>query len=273
MAKQCLFNIMMSCLLAPAFAGDKKEIASGWPANAVVIDGAEQEWAGAFTYLEKEKIACAIKNDSSHLYLCLKFESETQRQALRFGFTLWLDSSGKDKRALGIRYPIGMQYYDAKGMPMTPGAAPSEETRRQRATLMLRELDILESDRNIRNRLSPGNAEGLQFAASDSGDLAFELKIPLHSDYDHPYALEGQLEHPFSLGFEMGEFDREKMRERMMGGGSFGGRPSGGMPHGGGAGRPPGGSMGGRPPGGENMPKPFKVWVQVKLAAPTSQEQ
>ncbi len=280
MSKQRLFALMMCCSLAPAVGGDQKEISSWWPANAIVIDGSEQEWAGAFTYLEKEKIAYAIKNDTSHLYLCVKFESATQRQALRFGFTVWLDPTGKNKRELGIRFPIGMQYYDTKGMPMAPGAMPPEEARRQRAALMLRELDILESDRNIRNRLPMNNTEGIQFAASDtSAELAFELKIPLHSDYDRPYALEANLNQLFSLGFEMGELDREKLRERMMGGGAFGGgRPSGGMPPGGGSGRPPGGGMGGGMPGGkrpgwEDMPKPFRVWMQVKLATPISQNQ
>ena len=267
MSRQRLLGLMLSCLLAPAFAGDKKEITSEWPAQAIEVDGSDREWQGAFTYLEKEKIAYAIKNDTSHLYLCVKFENETQRQALRFGFTIWLDPNGKGKRELGIRFPIGMQYYDAKGTAMAPGAMPSAEATRQRAATMLREIDILESDRNIRNRLQARNAEGVRFAASDSSyELSFELQIPLHSTFDQPYALEAKIDQDFSLGFEMGEFDRKKMQERMQGGGSWGG----GRPPSGGSGRQPGGGMGARPPGWKDMPKPFKVWMRVKLATPAS---
>lgn len=174
-----------------------------------------------------------------------------------------------------------MQYYDNKDMPMAPRTGSSEEAReamRKRADIMLSEIDILESDRNIRNRLAVVNTEGIQAAASDSAELFIELKIPLHSDFDRPYALEAKAGQPFSLGFEMGELDREKIRERMMnGGGPRGGMPPGGMPPGGGSGGFGGGMRGGRPggtpPGMQDMPKPFKVWLLVKLATDLSQNQ
>src|SRR5262245_24638006 len=99
------FAALMTCsLLAQVFAGDKREGASTWRAKEIAIDGSEQDWAGTFSYLEKEKIAYAIKNDTSHLYLCVKFDPEIQRQALLFGFTVWLDPTGKNKRELGIRF-------------------------------------------------------------------------------------------------------------------------------------------------------------------------
>ncbi|MEK7728091.1 MAG: hypothetical protein AAB354_06720, partial [candidate division KSB1 bacterium] len=251
-------------------ADQKYEIASPWRNVEVKVDGDAEEWAEAFSYLEKEKLGFGLKNDSSALYLCLRFDEATQRQALRFGFTIWLDASGKNKKAFGIRFPLGMMNYDKNFRPDPAPLAEGGNT--AQFTAMLRELEIIGPEKDERKRVPAFNAFGIAAAASQAdGELVCELSIPLQSVEGQSYALAAELGQTLSIGFEMGELNRELMRERIGREPGFGGRP-GGPPGGGfpGGGGPPGGRPRGgfsRPPGLEQMPSSFKVWKRVHLAA------
>jgi hypothetical protein len=207
---------------------------------------------------------------------------------MMFGFTVWLDSTARNKKILGIRFPIGAQNYDdnwtpdfgprreegfegppPRGEEGTDEPPPRREggfEGQQRFAEMLSEIEIIGPDKDDRNRIPVHNAYGIQVAMSEfSAELVYELKVPLHVLKGQPYAITAAAGKAISLGFEMGELDREKMREQFgRGRGGFGGgRPGGGM-----GGGPPGGF--GRPggPGGSRpeMPKPLKVWTKVQLA-------
>ncbi|MCG3117913.1 MAG: hypothetical protein ALAOOOJD_00028 [bacterium] len=140
------------------------------------------------------------------------------------------------------------------------------------------EIEVIGPDKDDRNRFAANSSFGIQAACTGAPDtLICELKIPLQMAPGRPYAIGAVPGQTLSLGFEMGEMNREKMRERMgqRDGGLGGRRPGGGMPPGGGTpggGRRPGG-MGDGPPGGMpreggmKMPKPFKIWLPLKLAA------
>jgi hypothetical protein len=139
---------------------------------------------------------------------------------------------------------------------------------------MLQELEVLGPEKEDRNRFSVGSSFGIHAATSESqtGHFVCEIQIPLKSAQGRPYAIGAEVGKELSMGFEMGELDREKMRERMRsGGGPFGGgRPPGGMPPGGGR---SGGFPGGRQDGGMRMSNPFKVWMHVTLATGESASQ
>jgi hypothetical protein len=273
MRRKTVFFIALVLSWRMAFADDKQEVASHWRSAEIKVDGADSEWAEAITYLEKEKLGFGLKNDSSDLYICLKFDRAIQQQAMMFGFTLWFDPAAKNKKTFGVRFPIGMMNFESDFMP-DPMAPMDEGSERQKQfAAMLREVEVLGPEKDDRNRFLAGSSFGIQAATFDSpAGLVCELKIPLQSAPGRPYAIAANVGQALSVGFEMGEFDRGKMRERM--GREDGGRPGGGLPPGGGF--PPGGGMprgGGRPPGGfpgggpERMPSAFKVWMRVNLAA------
>ncbi len=252
-------------LLGSAFADEK--ISSKWSATEIKIDGGDSEWVDGINYLEKEKLGFGIKNDSSYLYLCLKFESDIQRQAKMFGFTIWFDSAGKNKKEFGIHFPIGLQNFDTEPPPEPKEPGEYSDDPQQRFAPMLQEIEVLGPEKEDRNRFSVGGSFGIRAASSESqtGHFVCELKIPLKSIQSQPYAIGSELGKTLSVGFEMGEMDRDKMRERMRSGGGFGGGrpPDGDMPRGGGR---PGGFPGGGRPNGMNRPNPFKVWKQVTLS-------
>ncbi len=268
-------SFLLAATLACAsmsWAKQKHDLASSWRSVEIKVDGDVEEWAEAFSYLEKEKLGFGLKNDSSALYLCLRFDEATQRQALRFGFTVWLDASGKNKKTFGVRFPLGMMNYDKNFRP--DPAQLDESGSPAQFAVMLRELEIIGPEKDARNRAPVTNAYGIVAAASQvEGELVCELSIPLKSITDQSQTLAAELGKILSLGFELGEVNRDMMRERMGREGGFGGRPggppSGGFPGGGppGGGRPRGGFGGARPQGMEPMSSGFKTWKRVHLAA------
>jgi hypothetical protein len=140
---------------------------------------------------------------------------------------------------------------------------------------MLREVEVLGPEKDHRKLFLAGSSFGIQAATFDSpAGLVCELKIPLRNAPGRPYAIAAALGQTLSVGFEMGELDRDKMREGMgrEGGPAGGGRPPGGRPPGGGTrgGRFPGGRPEGGPPGGMKMPSAFKIWRRAYLAASAS---
>jgi hypothetical protein len=254
--------------LGHARAAQKYEIAGSWRSADIKVDGDAEEWLDAFVYLEKEKLGFGVQNDSSALYLCVRFDEALQRQALRLGFIIWLDASGKNKKTFGVRFPLGMRNYDQN---FRPEAAEFSETGDARFAAMLRELEIIGPEKDARNRVPAFNVFGISAAAAQTEDeLVCELSIPLKIAPGQSYALPAALGQTLSLGFELGEVNRESMRERTSReGGLRRGPPGGGFPGGGppGGDRPGHGFGGGRPSGMEPMPGGFKVWKRVQLAA------
>ncbi len=273
--KKILLCAALMLLWKLALAGEK-EIVSQWRVAEIKVDGAGEEWAESVFYLEKEKLGFGVKNDSSVLYLLLKFDREIKRQAMSFGFTVWFDPTGKNKKTFGVRYPIGMSNFNGRAMPEARPVSEGESAPTPFGGAMLREVEILGPDKEDRNRFAAGSSFGIEAVAFDSPDeLVCELKIPLRAASGRPYAINVQTGETLSLGFEMGEFDREKMRERInREGGGLGGRPGSGPPGGGlpRGDRPPGGFRGGLPPGArEPMPGGFKVWQRLHLASVSDQ--
>jgi hypothetical protein len=269
MRSKSLLFLVFVLLWGIAVAGDKKEVASQWRSVEIKIDGADSEWAGALTYLEKEKLAYAIRNDSSDIYLCLAFDHEIQRQATMFGFTIWFDPTGKNKKTFGVRYPIGLFNFDSETMPDPMMIRDNPEVFQSQVALMRGEIEVIGPEKDDRNRFAVNGIFGIHAVCVEAPNaMIYELKIPLQVAPGRTYAAGIAAGKTLSIGFEMGEMDRAKMREGMEARG--GGMPPGGMPPGGG--RPPGGMSGEGPPGGmqpsgRRTPNPFKIWLPVKLAA------
>lgn len=265
MKRKGLYSLFISVLLllAAALGCKQMELGSQWRNTEITVDGADTEWSGLLSYLEKEQLAFGIQNDKSNLYLCLKFNRRTQMQAVMQGFTVWFDSTGGDKKILGIRFPIGLRNFDdGEGnfeMPMTPGARPAgriPDEMQKRLAEMLREIEIIGPDKDDRIRVPVLTAYGIQAAVSSfSSEHVYELKIPLQRGTGYPYAIAINPGKTIGIGFETGKFNREKLggpRVRMGGGGTPGSLPPGGMP--------PRGMPGG-------MSESLKMWMRVTLAA------
>lgn len=238
-------------------------LSSTWRQTEITIDGMDSEWSSPLFHLEDENVVIGLRNDADNLYVVLRgMDRNRQMQVMRAGLTVWLDATGRNKKTLGIRYPIGMQEYGIPPVRSEPGTEFGEEQRR-RLSEMMSEIEILGPEKNDRNRVRKMNSFAIEAELGDTlGVMIYELKIPLKPKDKSPYAILANAGDVISLGLETGE---------MSMGGRGGGPPMGGGMPGGPGGR--GGTGGGGKRGGghggrmgESMPQPIKLWAKVSLA-------
>ena len=273
MRRVCLWYLLLvSLALVVVLTGCKGSVSltSNWRNAEIVVDGVDSEWSGPLFHFQDENVVIGLRNDADNLYVVLKgMDRKRQMQVMRGGLTVWLDATGKNKKTLGIRYPIGMQAYGIPAVRSEPGTEFEDEQRKKLAEMMS-EIEILGPEKSDRNRAWKSNPYGIEAELGDTlGAMIYELKIPLKSTDKSPYAILAHAGDVISLGLETGEMSM----------GPRGGGPpmGGGMPGGpGGRGGMGGGSKRGGPRGGrmgEGMPQPIKLWAKVSLAVPLTEKE
>ncbi|MGB2769759.1 MAG: hypothetical protein WBC88_08555 [Candidatus Zixiibacteriota bacterium] len=264
--------LLGSLALVASLTGCKgsTSLSSSWRTVEIRVDGVDSEWSSPLFHFEDENVVIGLRNDADNLYVVLKgMDQKRQMQVMRAGFTVWLDATGKNKKTLGIRYPIGMQAYGIPAVKSEPGTEFDEEQRKKLAEMM-GEIEILGPEKSDRNRAWKSNPYGIEVELGDTlGAMIYELKIPLKPTDDSPYAIFANAGDVISLGLETGEMSMgDRGGHPPMGGGMPGGRGGqGGMGGGGKRGGPPGGGM------GEGIPQPIKLWAKVSLTAPVTEEE
>ncbi|KAA3619537.1 MAG: hypothetical protein DWQ05_02095 [Calditrichaeota bacterium] len=252
-------------LLLPILASCKKvEMESQFRENEILIDGKNDDWAGQYTFLEKEKISIGILNDKTHLYLSIGTNDRLLiRKIMGQGFVLWFDAQAGKNKKYGIRFPLGRQN---PGMDFAgERGARMPDDRQLEAIKTGNELEIIGKDEEILRKVILGSTTDFEVKLNlDYGMLQYELKIPLQKEDEFAIGIGTEAGKKIGVGFMTQEMDREKMRSGMPGG--MGGR-GGGMK--GGGGRMGGGRPGGGMPGGlsQEMMQPLKIWATVQLAA------
>jgi hypothetical protein len=261
-----LLNVFIILMMLLPGCGDV-ELTSKWRENEILIDGSSAEWGNSLNTFEKEKVAVGLANDSENLYLCvILMDRQTQMQVVRMGLTLWFDSTGADSKIFGVHFPLGIRSMD---FSRRPADQSGEERNRLSASEMLRmlhEMEILGADNKVLEKFLNLHSAGLQASINDStGSLVYELKVPLHGNSDHPYAIGTGPGRTFSIGLETEEFKRENRpadegtqegRTRRGGWGGGGRRGGGGTPRSGQF---------------QGPPEPLKVWAKVHLSIPESE--
>ncbi len=258
-------------------------VKSAWDSSRIKVDGNDKDWGDTMFYIPDAKMTVGLQNDSKYLYMILKTTDRQQSfQIMGLGMTVWFDPSGGSHETFGIHFPIGRkggaerfarQFDNDNGnnenmsTGMGEGFADSNPN----------EIELLGVNKNGPVRMTIADLRGIQIQLTHSRDgLIYELRVPLHSSPDHPYAInpEGA---QIGIQFESGKFEMPSFAGR--GGGFRRGEGGEGMP-GGEGGEYPGGMEGGGEgyPGqgrGENggrqfqrreAPKQINFWLKVDLA-------
>jgi len=226
------------------------------PDHQIIIDGKSDDWHGELYIAEDERVSLGFLNDQENLYVCLLAEDNfTRNQIMMQGLTVWFDPQGGKKKALGIKFPLGM----APGERPMPFREDQEEPRPKNLRgRPVEEMEIIRSGKEEPQKMNIAEAKGIEIKAMPStGMLVYELKIPLVQTDEHPIALATEAGRTLGVGFETAKFDLSKMPRRPAGMPGGGARP----PMAGGPGRGMGGF--GR---GLQMPEGLKIWAIVKLA-------
>ena len=233
-------------------------------------------------YTERGKFYYNLSNDRDNLYIDLRiFDKDIQRQVLKSGLTVWINTNGRKGKKTGLRYPartgnqgkpdMQSKQNPPRGMPgrgilsggagmQTPPAAGIEL------------IGLADSDHSFISAAEMNTFRG-SMRFDKEGNMWYELVFPLAK---MPEASDKKKKNNGSiiLGFSypginparMGGGPGRGMSEE--GGGGMGGRGGGGMGGRGGGGGRSGGGRGGRPSGGtgEGMGTatvaPVIVWMK-----------
>ncbi|HKN48323.1 MAG TPA: hypothetical protein VJ144_10170, partial [Candidatus Polarisedimenticolia bacterium] len=240
--------------------------------RVITIDGKAEGWQESTTVIERAQIAVALFNDRDDLYVCIKsWNEDLNFQAMNLGLTVWFDPDGGKQRSLGIEYPLMEDRVRSKdaGDPASGGAVSGGS-----AVLPAR-LAVRGPRADIRQVMAVPDAQGLEAkAAMAGGILIYELRVPLKSDPQHPYAIGAEAGRTIGVLLETTYVEATK-EERSAGGGPRSGGRGGGA-GGGAGGRRHGGGGGGTGRGGTSarettpespeIPKPVKIAFRVQLA-------
>lgn len=253
------------------------QIESRWLDRPVTFDGKASEWNDLVVYPKDTKFGLAVMNDDTCLYLCMMSWDQTiTSQIMRFGFTTWFETKGGKGKPLGIHYPLGMAKSGFRH------ATDDPEGMKEKIKEALEHIEILgpNKDDTCPTRTIITESMGIVTRIVPSeGNCIYELKVPLNQDSIRKFAIDIKKDDILTVKLETSAFDPERMKGPSSGepsgppGGGMGGREGGGMGGGGGmhgAGGHGGGMHGGPGHGGGGsaaMSEPFKLSVEIKLAA------
>lgn len=264
-SKFLLFGVLGLIISFVFVSCEKYELKSRWKDRDIVVDGRSMDWLNTLIYVEEFNVSVGITNDTDYLYICAVVENPLVRmQVMRQGLTVWFDPKGGRKKTMGLRFPLGSQ--GRSESPAEFGEELEIDRLQRMFPMSFNELEILGPNKKEKQRMRKAEAKGIDVAMSfSSGKLVYELKIPLMSRSDRPYAINVRPGSSFGIGIEtsprrdMGQSPRRKTggMRRPPGGGNPGMGGRGGM------GQMPGG---GRP----GMPKNLKLWLSVSLSQENS---
>jgi hypothetical protein len=265
-------------------------VKSSWEQNQIKIDGNDSDWKDRTFYLSDQSAILGVRNDSSFLYLFLKFTDKDKiRQVMRPGFTVWFDPEGGDDKVFGIRYPIGRMAGEPFAMGEDSESKENQSSDKQSekedrsfdfnnfADQMATEFEIVHDEDANPERMSIMDAKGIELKTKRSRDeFLYEMKIPLHGNAEHPYAINPK-GNQIGVGFAAKNFQRLGGGKPSAGDGDIGdgGGRRGGI-SGGEGGMSPGesgegmergeGRRGRGERGGERSSKSLDLWIKVNIA-------
>lgn len=254
--KQSLIACAIGILVLCTVGCDEQELNSNWLNREIIIDAKSDDWLDTLYYFEGKNLSIGFFNDENHLYVCMLAEHPMlQAQAVGQGFTIWFDPDGGKEKAFGIKFPIGMRsMHEQQDSMSTQGGEFDRDKMREAFEKSLADLEILGPGR-AKQQIPVKEAKGIEIKVrNETGLLVYELKVPLRSDEEHPYAIGSNAGNAIGVGLEIPETDMDEMRSAMQG--QMGGQ--GGMP--------PGGGMGRRGYQKPKIPNGLDVWASIKLA-------
>ena len=230
------------CAIAVAVAAEKLRVESAWSAEAPTIDGKLVEWSSPLVTLDSTAVSLGVRNDGQFLYVALASSDQAARTMLgAAGFTVWMDSTGKEKKSFGITVPPvmaggpGMRGRgpggDQQGMPP---AEPSQEagpgSPKGPVIGTITSIEVLGPGKDDKRRLELAYARtiGLDVAARMAeGVLVYELRVPLPVSEGQPYGVKSAPGATIGLGIETAKLQPPGGRGEEGGRGGMGGAPAG----------------------------------------------
>lgn len=163
-------------------------------------------------YLPAHQIYYSFSNDSENLYVMLEVVNKPVVAKMLFaGATLWINTKGKVKETMGLKYPLGMKGLEDGGLPKMDSGQRIKTLIANKKRLKL--IGIRAKKTAEINHLEPGAPNAVIWIDDRSGHLIYLARIPLHTIGIE----EGNLKNKIAVGFETGSLDRPDSQAKMRG--------------------------------------------------------
>ena len=216
------FFILMAVisLAAPGFSKEQV-VQSKWAAAPPRIDGLSDDWSGEVYNYEKG-IDYALSNDLNNLYILFIFKDPKYLSSIDFtGMAIWLNSEGKKKSDLGIRFFRKKVTADELIASLEKRGQVLSEA--EKAKFKANRFYFLFQSEVINKKAnSPAQAENAAQtelpayrAMLKERTVNYECRVPFSALGIQPSALSLESGKGLKIGFEWGGMTKE-MREAMM---------------------------------------------------------
>ncbi|MBN1940340.1 MAG: hypothetical protein JW843_12200 [Candidatus Aminicenantes bacterium] len=256
--------VLLGLVLLVAACGTM-DVKSVWTGTEIKIDGRADDWQGGLVEVKGTGVSLGVRNDDRFVFLCLKAEDQrTAAQVLRAGLIVWFDPQGGAEKTLGIHYPLAADLVALVARSRGTGEQDPAALRERRQALAERreEIEILGPGRDESIQLRREELKGIEVAFANAGGVfIYEIKVPLTTVPDSPYAVVPVSGNRIGIGFDSPRLEIPTYRRggggRIPGGGGIGG-----------IGRTGSRGGGGRIGGGRVGSDPVKMQLIVTLAEP-----
>jgi hypothetical protein len=168
---------------------------SSFEEKPLTIDGSPSDWNTTLNQKGNANYTYGISNDSTNLYLRLNTNDQAlQRKIYMAGLTVWIDSTGKREKTLGIACPLAMHSGNKIRQPEDRNSSFRKD--------QLLEADFIGFHNQTRRYLIAQNPYHVEISISQDEfkSLYYELKIPFAS-FNQNYTQLAKT--PFSICFEI----------------------------------------------------------------------
>jgi len=182
------------------------------PCNTVIsVDGIDEEWRANRTFVISNKTAVGVCRDEEFLYVHLSTsDPELSMQIINFGFTLWLDPLGTQKKAVGLQFPV----IQMPPPPPREGNPPAGKELQRILDKRLKDIIIELAENNDIRKMSmeEANKQGINAKIGvEPGLLTYELQYPMHASNAYRLGLELSKQKQMNICIETPDIDLSKM--------------------------------------------------------------
>jgi hypothetical protein len=272
-SKRLFIYTSLVCLLlsfvSSGFSADKI-VQSQWTAQPPVIDGLDDDWAGAEMSGEKKvNVDYSIRNDAQSMYVLFVFNDPKYLSSINAtGITLYYNTEGKKKKDHAytfIRQKVTgeelIAYLKNRGEALTEEQMQSIDPQKTYSVFMTDRTGKKDKEippiTPIPGLINPG------FKISKKGEaIVYEFRVPLQRAETSPRGMGVEPGQNFKIGFEWGGMTEALMKRLSGQSGDTGVSSEGQAMNIPGRGRATGapGSASGR------MPKKYSFWIDINLA-------
>lgn len=182
-SRKCYITFLAAFLLAALTGcGSGKELVSGWPEQAIKVDGSIQDWQGNLEIFKDENYSIGFKNNDRNLYLCFTTSDRDKiSRIMHSGLSVTFESASDAANDYTIRFPLVNQ----GALREAVSSLGQDILQKEGIDFLYQELLEKQSrfillQKEFMNTIDAKNNEDIEVKTGTTKELfIYELKVPL----------------------------------------------------------------------------------------------